>query len=128
MPKKSEPKSKRGGKRAGAGRKPTMIAKAADPVNSELAKAHIQSMTENEGPASSLVSVAYATLLDVMDNSPFSAPRVTAARAIIDLAKAEKMAVSGGGVGKKEQQQATASKMATGKFATPGGPRLVVNN
>ena len=30
--------------------------------------------------------------------------------------------------GKKEQQQATASKMATGKFATPGGPRLVVNN
>ena len=72
--------------------------------------------------ASDLVDEAYATLRDVMANSPFPAPRVTAARAVINFAREENLA-KGPGVGKKAQRQAGAEKAASeGRFAVPQPP------
>lgn len=72
-----------------------------------------------------MVGEAFAALRDVMANSPFPAPRVTAARAIIDLAKAEREESEGAApAGKKAQAKATAhDKVAAGgKFAPPPPP------
>ncbi|WP_156465594.1 hypothetical protein [Methylobacterium sp. Leaf106] len=76
--------------------------------------------------AADLVAKAYATLQDVMDNSPFPAPRVTAARAILDIARDEKAEKAGTG-GKKAERQAAAEKVG-GKFSAPSAPRLIVDN
>lgn len=74
--------------------------------------------------AADLLGEAYSTLRDVMANSPFPAPRVTAARAIIEFAREEAM---GNVAGKKAQRQAGAEKAASqGRFAVPQPPRSVM--
>lgn len=74
--------------------------------------------------AADLLSEAYATLRDVMATSPFPAPRVTAARAVIEFAREEAM---GNASGKKAQRQAGAEKAASqGRFAVPQPPRSVM--
>lgn len=78
--------------------------------------------------ASALVAKAYETLSDVMDNSPYPAPRVTAARAVIAMAAREKAELAGQ-AGKKERQAVAAERAAMdGRFATPSAPKLVVSN
>ena len=60
-----------------------------------------------------------------MDNSPYPAPRVSAARAVIDLAREEAAEKAGAG-GKKALRQANAEKAAgSGRFAVPEPPRLM---
>ncbi|KQT13982.1 hypothetical protein ASG40_19325 [Methylobacterium sp. Leaf399] len=78
--------------------------------------------------AADLVAKAYATLEDVMDNSPFPAPRVTAARAVLDLAREESDKSNLNG--KKAVRQAAADQATAGggKFAQRSGPRLVASN
>lgn len=77
--------------------------------------------------AADLLDEAYATLRDVMANSPFPAPRVTAARAVVGFAREEAMA-KGAGTGKKAQRQAGAEKAASqGRFAVPQPPRAGLN-
>jgi hypothetical protein len=122
----------RGGKRVGAGRKPkTLVQQARSPEVAEAAAAEVERIAKsNEGPASGLVWEAFATLRDVMANSPFPAPRVTAARAIIDLAKEERAEAEGSHpTGKKAQAKAKAQAAASsgGKFAPPSPPFSVVN-
>lgn len=75
--------------------------------------------------AADLVDEAYATLRDVMANSPFPAPRVTAARAVVAFAREEGLAK--GGTGKKAQRQAGAEKASSeGRFAVPQAPRATM--
>ena len=114
-----------GGKREGAGRKPkslTTLAKSPEVI--KAAENQVMAMAEaSDGPASALVGEAFAALRDVMNNSPYAAPRVSAARAIIDLAKLERAADRDGSpVGKKEIAKATAKASAVGKFAVPPPP------
>ena len=74
--------------------------------------------------AADLLDEAYATLRDVMANSPFPAPRVTAARAVVGFAREE---ATTKGVGKKAQRQAGADKASSeGRFAVPQPPRSVM--
>ena len=74
--------------------------------------------------AADLLGEAYATLREVMASSPFPAPRVTAARAVIGFAREEAM---GNAAGKKAQRQAGADKAASqGRFAVPQPPRTVM--
>ena len=74
-------------------------------------------------PAAELMPLAYATLADVMDNSPADASRVSAAKAIIELARAAEAEAreAAGTTGKKAQAQAAAEQHAAtgGKFAPP---------
>lgn len=116
----------RGGKRAGAGAKPRgLVKKALTPEVQEQARLRIvtlASLPPEENPASSRVRLAYETLEDVMQNSPFPAPRVTAARAIIDLAKEEQARADSSTLGKKKQAKVTAEARATGRFAAPAPP------
>ena len=110
----------RGGKRPGAGRKPkhSTTAKATEQVVQDAAKA--------ARTASDLVEKAYATLEDVMDNSPFPAPRVSAAKAVIELAKEEAAPAA---AGKKAQRQANAERATSGgRFAVRQPPKMVVDN
>lgn len=135
----------RGGKRSGAGRKPKSdvrskavereVSKAVETIASAAPKRRAATKapkTEETSRATALLAKAYATLEDVMDNSPFPAPRVTAARAVIDLAMAETAPASSkaaGVLGKKEAAKAAAKSMAAGRFATPPAPpKLVVDN
>lgn len=76
-------------------------------------------------PAPAMVGDAYRTLKDVLDHSTFAAPRVTAARAIIDLARAaETEAKNSIGGKKQEQRQLAENRIASGgKFAPPDPPR-----
>lgn len=117
----------RGGKRPGAGRKPkAVVAQARSPEVIQAAVVEVERIAKsNSGPASGLVGEAFATLRDVMAHSPFPAPRVTAARAIIELAKAEREEAEGAApAGKKAQAKANAhAKVAAGgKFAPPPPP------
>lgn len=77
-------------------------------------------------PAADLLGVAYETLLDVMSHSPFPAPRVSAAKTIVEWAKEQQAAAAeaAGMTGKKAQATATAhAKIATGgKFSAPPPP------
>lgn len=104
-----------GGKKPGAGRKAkAMVAVAKNPEVSEAAKRFVEDLKTNETPASRLLDLAYLTLSDVMDNSPFPAPRVTAARAVIALAIAEQARALGTvETGKKAQAAAAAHKIVT---------------
>ncbi|HVI30453.1 hypothetical protein [Hansschlegelia sp.] len=119
----------RGGKRPGAGRKPKHALSApktergvADAVRA-VADAKLARVAARA--AADLVEKAYATLEDVMDNSPYPAPRVSAARAVIDLAREEAAEKAGAG-GKKALRQANAEKAAgSGRFAVPEPPRLM---
>ena len=89
------------------------------------AEAQIEAIASTgAGPASALVTKAFATMVDVMDNSPFPAPRVTAARAIIDLAREERIAAASGvsAPGKKADAKSRAVDRAVGKFAAPAPP------
>ena len=127
----TKPKSNRGGRRPGAGRKPkSLTTQAKTPEVIAAAVAHVERIAESSGgPASALMSRAFATLQDVMVKSPFPAPRVTAARAIIELAQAEKAEAEAPRVGgKKAQAQARAEKHVSGggKFAPPSAPFSVV--
>ena len=105
-----------GGKKPGAGRKPKGAAKIAkQPKIRAAAESYIEIlMRTSDGLASALVGKAFATMVDVMDNSPTSAPRVSAARAIIELAKEEMLATAGGKLGKKEEQALAAVKAGAG--------------
>ena len=87
-------------------------------------------------PATKLAPLAYATLVSVMEGSTFDAPRVSAAKAILQLAQAaeqeaakvkEAAAAANGVDGKKAQAKATAeSKMhAENKFAAPPPPGMM---
>lgn len=86
--------------------------------------------TGSLAPAASLIHEAYATLADVMANCPIGAPRVAAARAIIDLARAAEeeaekaKAEASGQTGKKVAAKAVADqRMAEGgKFSAPPPP------
>lgn len=123
-----------GGKRPGAGRKAqhAITAKATEQQVGEAAQKVVDSLRAIAGPtkAADLVAKAYATLEDVMDNSPFPAPRVTAARAVLDLAREEEEAQKASASGKKAQRQAAADQATAsgGKFAQRSGPRLVASN
>lgn len=125
-----------GGKRPGAGRKPkhAVSVKATEQQVFDAAETiqAVRSAPRNDRSASDLLAKAFATLEDVMDNSPFPAPRVTAARAIIDLAKDEEAERSGkasGTGGKKDQRAAAVDRVASsGRFAAPSAPKLVVSN
>lgn len=115
-----------GGKRPGAGRKPkSLVKKALSPEVKEQAKARIETLAAlplEENPASARARLAFKTLDDVMINSQFDAPRVTAARAIIELAKEEQARAASAGLGKKEQAKMKAKELAVGKFAAPPPP------
>jgi hypothetical protein len=84
-------------------------------------------------PAANLVTEAYATLADVMDNCPIGGPRVAAAKAIIELARAGEAAAekaraeASGMTGKKAQAQAAAEARITsgGKYSAPPPPGAV---
>lgn len=122
-----------GGKKPGAGRKRKhstpvrTVERNVEKAAGTIAEARDASPTDLT--AAALVAKAYATLEDVMDNSPFPAPRVTAARAVLDLARAEEEAKAGA-LGKKAARQAAADEATTGggKFAQRTGPRLVASN
>ncbi|WP_156387664.1 hypothetical protein [Methylobacterium sp. Leaf399] len=122
----------RGGRRQGAGRKPKYAgsATATELQIGEAAQAVVAAMQQPGGitRAADLVAKAYATLEDVMDNSPFPAPRVTAARAVLDLAREESDKSNLNG--KKAVRQAAADQATAGggKFAQRSGPRLVASN
>lgn len=122
----------RGGKRPGAGRKPKHAGSAKETERhiGEAVKSVVAALSEPRAIANAadLVAKAYATLEDVMDNSPFPAPRVTAARAVLDLARAE--AEDAKPNGKKAVRQAAADQATAsgGKFAQRSGPRLVASN
>jgi hypothetical protein len=77
-------------------------------------------------PAADLVPEAYRTLKDIMETSPFPAPRVSAAKAIIELARAAEAEVreAAGLSSKKAQAQAAAEARvsAGGKFSAPPPP------
>jgi hypothetical protein len=86
-----------GGKRAGAGRKPTIkpleplvpievAAAAGRVVEAIVAKAR---KLPTPSCAVDMLPLAFETLQDVMANSPFPAPRVSAAKLVIDYAMAE---------------------------------------
>lgn len=109
----------RGGRRVNSGRKPSgpIPAKAAaKAVEKRVAKV-VTSLAKPIAPqfekdavelAKERLARAFATLDDVMDNSPFPAPRVSAAKAIIDIARSE-----GDGADKgKKAQAAEAAKGA----------------
>jgi len=69
-----------------------------------------------------LVKKAYRTLEDVMDKSAFSAPRVTAAKFLIEHA-------ASGATGIKAQRQEVAKAVGIGRLATPPAPpKLVIDN
>ena len=121
--------SKHGGKRAGAGRKPKTVAQASNPAISQAALFEVEQLSKASGcRASEFVPDAYKALKDVINGKEYpAAARVTAARAIIDLAMVEQ-GVSDGVVGKKGQRAAAAKTANAGIFATPRAPRLVVDN
>lgn len=74
----------------------------------------VEALKSNDGPASKLAALAYETLAEVMVSSPFPASRVTAARAIIDLANAEQARDSANApTGKKAAAMVAAHKTAT---------------
>ena len=90
-----------GGARPGAGRKPRVIAPVVIEASPDPRK----------------------FLLDLM-NDPSADPRMR-----LDAAKALMPFVHGKpGAGKKDERQAAAKKVSTGKFAPAAPPRLVVNN
>lgn len=90
-----------GGARPGAGRKPRVVAPVAIDVSPDPQK----------------------FLLDLM-NDPAADPRMR-----LDAAKALMPFMHGKpGTGKKDERQAAAKKVSTGKFAPAAPPRLVVNN
>lgn len=127
-----------GGPRPGAGRKPKppptiklkpeTQASAEQQINKLVSAAVTDAPTE--APAMTLVHEAYATLADVMANCPLGAPRVAAAKAIIDIARAaearqkQAQAEATGVTGKKAAAQAVAEeRMAEGsKFSAPPPP------
>jgi hypothetical protein len=75
--------------------------------------------------ASDLLALAFATLKDVMSSSETDAPRVTAARAVIEIAREE----AGSASGKKAQRQAQAEGLAsTSRFAPRQRPRAAATN
>ena len=106
-----------GGKRPGAGRKPKVLIKVAKtPEMIEAAETRIKRMAAlTNGPASALLFQAFAALQDVINNSQADAPRVSAAKAIIELANSER----GGSpvlftpIGKKAQALAAAAEVTT---------------
>jgi hypothetical protein len=123
----------RGGARPGAGR-PRNGESPGAPRRAKIvaARAVIQSIaaaSAGSNPnmsATDLVGVAFATLEDVMRNSPASAPRVTAARAILDIAFAGKTAeLQLERLGKKDIANANAEQQALGKFAVPTAPSML---
>lgn len=73
----------------------------------------IKEMRESDAPASGMIALAYETLKQVMAYGALDGPRVSAAKAIIELAKQEKAETANGPVGKKAEQAAAAQKVAT---------------
>lgn len=109
-----------GGSRKGAGRKPKpMIDQAKTPEVIRAAEIQVAELSLTAaGPASALIWEAYAALREVMSCSPFAAPRVSAAKAIIELAKAERAERAGRegdmpASGKKAQTEQAAIRTAT---------------
>lgn len=117
-------KSKRGGKRPGAGRKPKALTEATKPAPDAPAEIKAIGFPESNDPASQLASSVYSALKEILDdNAQPASARVSAARAIIGLARAERgtAAVAGG---KKDQQQSAADQRASsGRFQSPPPPR-----
>jgi len=114
----------RGGKRIGAGRKrqqPASASAAAAERRVARAVAVVVKPAPHDPTIEELVKKAYRTLQDVMDNSPFHAPRVTASKFIIEHA-------ASGSAGIKAQRQEAAKAVGRGRFATPAAPRLVIDN
>ena len=119
-------KSKRGGARKNAGRKPkSLIAEAARPEVSRSAEVVVERMKEaTTGPASVIAPDAYAALRDIInDSDAIASARVAAAKAIIDLAKAEQTVSTE--VGKKAAAETLAHARVAegGRFAVPPPPR-----
>lgn len=108
-------KSTHGGKRPNSGQKPKPKAPAIESPKSsglsaqELAKQHLD--------------LAIATLSHISANGVTEGARVSAARAIVEIAK-------GGSeepLGKKQERQATAERSASeGRFASPAPPKLLL--
>lgn len=95
----------RGGWRPGAGRRPKAVDGANRPKVVQAAEASVRRIAGSEaGPASALVSEAYAALRAVMNGQESPSSRVSAAKAIIALAQREQaeMAWLGPALGKKE--------------------------
>lgn len=111
-----------GGKRPGAGRKRNRMP-TGSASNSTSVVAPGPS-TDGEIHLDALVKTAFRVLQDVMENSPFPSPRVAAAKLVIAQGQ-DTLAPSG----KRSRRQEAAKVVANkGRFATPPGPRLVVDN
>ena len=102
-----------GGAKPGAGRpRKAIVAQAISPETRAAARRMVEKLHQPTGPASSLVPLAYATLMHVMEKSLTDSPRVTAALKIIDLAKAEQ-ASANAPTGKKAAMIDAAHGVAT---------------
>lgn len=118
----------RGGKRSNPGGRPR---KKPAGTPSEMAKeivAEIGAILDSQPDPSldDLLKTAYRTLDAVMKSTAFEAgPRVSAARAV--FAEAARKGGSAAG-GKKGERAEAAKAAASGKFAVPSAPRLVVDN
>lgn len=125
----------RGGPRPNSGRPrkvrqlvqaPAPLSKARAPAEKAPAKTASPLSAQPDTGLDDLVKTAYQTLKSIMDNTALeTAPRVSAARAVI--AEAARRAGDGKG-GKKGERAEAAKALSVGRFATPAPPRLVVDN
>lgn len=125
----------RGGPRPNSGRprkvrpqaaKTALPSKVHAPAEKAPASAALPLAAQPDADLDDLVKTAYQTLKSIMDNTALeTAPRVSAARAVI--AEAARRAGDGKG-GKKGERAEAAKALSVGRFATPAPPRLVVDN
>jgi hypothetical protein len=114
----------RGGPRKNSGRPPK--AKPKKVASTEEAMTALVGLGAMPAPPfETLQDVAFWTLNEVMVNAEHDAPRVSAARAV--LAEAARRA-GGAKSGKKGERADAAKAQNAGRFATPSGPRLAIDN
>lgn len=81
-------------------------------------------VAEVSGPATALLTEAYATLKRVMASEASNSAAVAAAKEVVKLAKQERAEAKFDTtpLGKKEESALAAQESATGKFAPPSAP------